>query len=107
MWVTPPPVAVIVMVLFPVLAPECTVIVRVDVPEPGAARVVRLKLTVTPDGMPDADNAIAELKPPETVVVIVEVPEPPQARASEAGDVPTAKSPPLPTDATFRDTVVD
>lgn len=95
------------MVLLPVLAPECAVIVRVDVPEPGAAMIVRLKLTVTPDGMPDADNAIAELKPPETVVVIVEVPELPQARASEAGDALKVKSPPLPTDATFRETVVD
>ena len=48
-----------------------TVIVIVEVPEPGAAIDEGLKLTVTPDGMPDADNAIAELKPPETVVVIV------------------------------------
>ena len=32
-----------------------------------------LKVTVTPAGWPLADNAIAELKPPETVVVMVEV----------------------------------
>ena len=101
------PVAVIVMVLFPVLAPACTVIVIDEVPEPGAAMVEGLKLTVTPDAMPDADNAIAELRPPETVVVIVEVQELPQARVIEAGDALTVKSPPLPTDATFRETVVD
>jgi hypothetical protein len=29
-----------------------------------------LKLTVTPDGCPVADKAMAELKPPETLVVI-------------------------------------
>jgi hypothetical protein len=102
----PPPVPVIVMVLFPVLAPWRTVIVIDEVPEPGAAIDEGLKLTVTPDGMPDADNAIAELRPPETVVVIVEVPELPQARPSEAGDALTVKSPPLPTGATFRETVV-
>ena len=78
-----------------------------EVPEPGAAIVEGLKLTVTPDAMPDADNAIVEPKPPETVVVIVEVPELPQAKANEAGDARTVKSPPPPTDATFRETVVD
>jgi hypothetical protein len=48
--------------------------VIVDVPEPGAAMVFGLKVTVTLDGWPVALNEIAELKPPETVVVIVEVP---------------------------------
>jgi len=53
---------------------EATVMVMVEVPEPGAAMEVGLKPTVTPVGWPVADKAIAELKPPETVVVIVEVP---------------------------------
>ena len=106
-WVVPPPVPVIVMVLFPVLAPWCTVIVIDEVPEPGATMDEGLKLTATPDGMPDTDNAIAESKPPEAVVVIVEVPELPQARASEVGDVRMVKPPPLPADVTFRERVVD
>jgi len=46
----------------------------VDVPEPGAAMEVGLKLTVTPVGWPVADKAMAELKPPTTAVVMVEVP---------------------------------
>ena len=45
------------------LALLLTVTVIVDVPEPGAAMDVGLKLTVTPDGWPLADKAIAELKP--------------------------------------------
>src|SRR5208282_3584013 len=69
--------------------------VIVDVPEPGAAMDVELKLTVTPVGWPLAVKAIAESKPPETVVVIVEVPllpcttetEPGEAKIAKAGDV--------------------
>ena len=54
------------------LAP--TVMVMVELPEPGAGIVLGLKLTVVPEGTPDADRLIALLKPPLTVVVIVEVP---------------------------------
>ena len=86
LFVLPPPVPVMVMVWVPVLARELTVTFIVDVPEPGAAMDVGLKLTVTPDGWPLADKAIAELKPPETAVVIVEVPELPLATVSEVGD---------------------
>ena len=57
----------------PVAAVAPTVMVIVEVPLPGAAMDVGLKLTVTPVG-PVADKAIAELKPPETAVVIVDVP---------------------------------
>jgi hypothetical protein len=35
-----------------------------------------LKLTVWELPCPEADNVIAELKPPETIVVIVAVPDP-------------------------------
>ena len=94
------------MVLLPGVAPERTVIFIVDVPEPGATVDEGVKLTVTPDGMPDAENAIAALKPPETVVVIVEVPELPQLRASDTGEALMVKSPPLLTDVTFRETMV-
>jgi hypothetical protein len=51
-----------------------TVMVMVELPAPGAAIVLGLKLTVVPLGAPVADRLIALLKPPLTVVVIVEVP---------------------------------
>src|SRR6202012_3325418 len=51
-----------------------TVIVITELPEPGAAIVDGLKLTVVPVGMPVAVKATALLKPPTTVLVIVEVP---------------------------------
>ena len=53
---------------------EPTVIVIVEVPEPGAGIGLGLKLTVVPDGMPEADRLMALLKPPLMVVVIVDVP---------------------------------
>lgn len=70
----PPPLPVTVMGYVPtgVLVP--TVMVMVEVPEPGAGMVEGLKLTVVPDGMPDADRPIAPLKPPLMVDVIVDVP---------------------------------
>ena len=104
-WVTPPPFPVIVTVLFPVLAPALTITVIVDFPDPGAAMDEGLKLTVTPDGRPDADNAIAALKPPETVAVILEVPEPPQASKRDVGEALMVKLPPAPADVTVSVTV--
>ena len=44
-----------------------------ELPEPGAGRLAGLKLTLVPDGTPDADSVIALLNPPLTVVVIVDV----------------------------------
>jgi len=84
--VLPPPVPVIVIVWVPTLAPALTAIFIVDAPEPGAAMLTGVKLALTPDGRPDADRVMAELKLPETAVVIVEVPEPSQATASELGE---------------------
>ena len=46
----------------------------VELPEPGAAIGLGLKLTVVPEGTPDADSVMAPLKPPLIVVVIVEFP---------------------------------
>jgi len=63
-----------------------TAMVIVDVPEPGAAIDVGLKLTVTPVGWPEADKAIAESNPPVTAVVIVDVPLEPGATETEAGE---------------------
>jgi hypothetical protein len=58
----------------PVAVLDPTVIVIVELPAPGAAIELGLKLTVVPLGAPAADRLIALLKPPLTVVVIVEVP---------------------------------
>jgi hypothetical protein len=72
-WMPPPfPVTVMGYVPAAVLAP--TVMVIVELPAPGAGIVLGLKLTVVPEGTPEADRLIALLKPPMTVVVIVEVP---------------------------------
>jgi len=51
-----------------------TVIVIVELPPPGAGIGLGLKLTVVPEGTPDADSVIALLNPPLTVVVMVDVP---------------------------------
>lgn len=69
--VMPPPVALIVTVAVPVVAVLPAVNVRVELPLPGAAIVLGLKLAVTPLGKPAMDNEMAELNPPLTVVEIV------------------------------------
>jgi hypothetical protein len=53
----------------PVLADLATEMFIWVLPEPGAAIKAGLKLTVAPEGWPDAVKVIAELKPPETDVV--------------------------------------
>ena len=72
-WI-PPPLPVTVMGYVPtgVLLP--TVMVMVELPPPGAGIGLGLKLTVVPDGTPDADRLSALLKPPLRVVAIVDVP---------------------------------
>lgn len=81
-----------------------TVIVIVDVPEPGAPIVLGLKLTVTLLGSPLADKEMLELKPPEIVVVIVEWPEFPGLMVSDVGDALMVKLGLVP--VTVSDTVV-
>ncbi len=54
------------------LAP--TVMVMVELPEPGAGIVCGLKVTVVPVGAPVADKVIELLKPPLTLVVMVDIP---------------------------------
>ena len=49
-------------------------IVSTDEPEPGAAIDDGAKLAEAPDGNPDAESKIEELKAPLSVDVIVEVP---------------------------------
>src|SRR5271170_3350200 len=70
----PPPLPVTVMGYVPVGVLPPTVMVMVELPEPGAGIGFGLKLTVVPDGTPAADRLIALLKPPLMAVVIVEVP---------------------------------
>ena len=70
----------------PATVVEATAIDAVELPEPGAAMDVGLKVTVTPVGWPLALSAIAELKPPETAVVMVEVPLPPCTTDTEVGE---------------------
>jgi hypothetical protein len=80
-----PPVPVTVIVYVPVAVVEATAMVMVELPEPGAAMDVGLKLTVTPAGWPLAFKEMAELKPPEMAVVIVDVPLPPWTTETEPG----------------------
>ena len=82
-----------------------TAILIVDVPEPGAGIVEGLKVTLTPEGAPDADNETKELKPPETAVVIVTLPDLPRVTVSAVGDALMLKSG-LAADVTVRETVV-
>ena len=87
----PPPVAVMVIVWLPVEALLLALKVTVELPDPGAAIEVGLKVAVTPVGRPLAESEIAELKPPATVVVTLEVLEPPRATETEVGEAETVK----------------
>lgn len=71
---------------------EATASVNEDVPEPGAAIDVGLKVAVTPVGIPLADSAIAELNPPETAVVTVELPLAPCTTETEVGEAASVKA---------------
>ena len=84
------------------LAPKDTLNVTVDFPEP-ELMLVGLKLTVTPDGAPDADREIAESNPPEGVAVIVDVPDLPQATETEVGEAVRVKLALLPAAVTVSD----
>ena len=75
----------------PIAVVEATVMVIVELPEPGDAMDAGTKPTVTPVGCPVADNATAELNPPEMATVTVDVPLLPSATDSEAGDAETVK----------------
>ena len=102
-FVVVPAVPVMVIGYVPVVVPAATVRVRVDVPEPGAAMDAGLKPAVTPVGRPDADKAIAELKPFRAVVVIVEVPLLPCNTESEVGEAEREKlAPAAPANALIR-----
>ena len=70
-----------------------TVIVMVELPAPGAAMGLGLKVTVVPEGIPVADRLMALLKPPLMVVVRVEEPCVPCSRLSEVGEAESEKFP--------------
>ena len=53
---------------------EPTVMVMVEVPEPGAGIGLGLKLTVVPEGTPEADKVMELLKPLLMAAVMVDVP---------------------------------
>jgi hypothetical protein len=76
----------------------------VEVPEPGAAMELGLRVTVWAVPCPEADRLIAELKPPETVVVMVAVPELLLATLIVVGDALMAKFGLVP--VTVRETMV-
>lgn len=61
----------------PIAAVLLAASVSVELPLPGAAIDVGLKVAVTPAGNPVAERETAELKPPLTVVEIVVVREVP------------------------------
>ena len=66
--------------------------VSVELPLPGAATEAGLKLAVTPEGKPDADNEIAALKPPLTAVEMVALPELPWVTDKLVGEALRLKS---------------
>ncbi len=65
---------------------EATVIVIVELPEPGAAIVGGLKLAVVPAGSPETDKLIELLNRPLMVLLIVEVPWLPCAKFRDEGE---------------------
>ena len=83
------PVTVMGYVPVGVLAP--TVMVIIELPEPGAGSVTGLKLTVVPEGAPEAVKVTARLKPPKMVLVMVDVPWLPCAIVRDAGDAVIVK----------------
>ena len=76
----------------PVAVVEATARVAVEVPEPGAAMDVGLKVTVTPVGCPVAVKATAASNPPETAVVMVDVPLLPTTTETAVGEAASVKA---------------
>ena len=91
-WI-PPPLPVTVIGYVPASVFDPTVMVMVELPAPGAAMLLGLKLTVVPVGIPVADRLIVLLKPPLMVVVIVEVAALPCTTLSDAGAAVSVKFP--------------
>ena len=75
--VCPPPVPLTITLYVPTGVVAPTEIVRVEDPEPGAAIAVGLKFAAAPDGNPEAESEIEELKSPNRLETIVDDPAPP------------------------------
>ena len=88
----PPPVAVIVIVRVPVAALDVVLTFIVEVPEPGAAIDVGVKVMVSRLSCPDAERVMGELKLPEATVVIVTLPELPFTIYSDVGEAESVKA---------------
>lgn len=73
----------------PAATEEATAMVMLDVPLPVID--VGLKVTVTPEGWPEAESVTAESNPPVTVLVMVEPPELPACTETEPGDAESVK----------------
>ena len=87
----PPPLPVTVIGYAPTAVLDPTVMVIVELPEPGAGIRLGLKLTVVPVGIPEVDKLTTLLKPPMIVVVMVDVPWFPCCTLSEAGEAEIVK----------------
>src|SRR5271157_210181 len=75
----------------PVGVLDPTVMVMVELPEPGAGIVLGLKLTVMPAGRPEADRLMSPLKPLVASIVMVETPCVPCTMLSRVGAAESAK----------------
>ena len=84
-----PAVPVTVMGYVPAATDDATVMLMVELPAPVID--VGLKLTVTPEGCPDALSTTGVLNPPVTALVIVEPPEPPCAIDTDDGEADRLK----------------
>src|SRR5271166_6509261 len=87
----PPPLPLTVMGYVPIGVLDPTVMVMVELPDPGAGMGLGLKLTVVPEGRPEADRAIGLLKPLPMAVVMVEVPWLPWTTLTEDGEAERVK----------------
>src|ERR1017187_899198 len=89
--VMPPPVAVMVIVSFPVDALLLALTVKVALPLPGAIMELGPNVTVSPLRCPETDRAIAELNLPDTFVITVEVPDFFRATDNDVGEAERMK----------------
>src|SRR5271165_7579890 len=87
----PPPLPLTVMGYVPIGVLDPTVMVMVELPDPGAGMTLGLKLTVVPVGMPEAERLMELLKPPLMAVVMADVPWFPCPTLSETGEAEIVK----------------
>src|SRR5208337_5520108 len=91
-WVLPPPVPVMVIEYAPADVDASAVIVRRELPEPGAAMGLCRKFAVAPVGRPDAESETALLKLPRTEVLTAVIPIEPCGTDTVTGAAAIVKS---------------